>query len=252
MTPQPMLKEQVAVVTGGSRGIGRAIVLMLAREGCDVAFNYQNSQAQAQDLEKQAQEFGVKCRGTRVDIRDFAAVKAWIEGIKQEFGRLDILINNAGIVVDKALMMMSQEDWDQVIDTNLNGTFHATRACIVGFLKQKKGRIVNISSISGVVGLARQTNYSAAKGGMNAFTKSLAKEVAPYGILVNAVAPGYIETDILSGLSEKQREDILASIPLGRIGQVEDVVSCVKFLLSEKSDYMTGQIIQVDGGLAIH
>ena len=148
-------------------------------------------------------------------------------------------------------MLMSEEDWDQVIETNLNGVFHASRACIVTFLKQKKGDIVNISSVSGLIGLPRQTNYSATKGGINAFTKALAKEVAAYGVRVNAVAPGFIETDIISQFNETQREQILKMIPLGRMGQVEDVANCVKFLLSQEAAYMIGQIIQVDGGLAI-
>jgi 3-oxoacyl-[acyl-carrier protein] reductase len=164
---------------------------------------------------------------------------------------LDILINNAGIIRDKALMMMTEEDWQTVIQTNLTGMFNASRACIVSFLKQKQGDIINISSVSGITGLARQTNYSASKGGMNAFTKALAKETAAYGVRVNAVAPGFIETDILSGLSEEQKNDIIRRIPLGRVGSPEDVAQGVKFLLSPEAAYMTGQILVVDGGLAI-
>lgn len=245
------LKNKVAIVTGGSRGIGRAIVLMLAKEGCHVAFSYNKSKDQASAVEKEVQQLGVKCAAKGVDVRDYAAVKKWIDEVKEEFGQIDILINNAGIIIDKALMMMSEQDWNDVIETNLNGMFHAARSCIVTFLKQKSGNIVNISSVSGLMGLPRQTNYSAAKGGMNAFTKALAKETAAYGVRVNAVAPGFIETDILAGFNEAQREQILKTIPLGRMGQVEDVANCVKFLLSEQAAYMTGQIIQVDGGLAI-
>jgi 3-oxoacyl-[acyl-carrier protein] reductase len=245
------LKNKVALVTGGSRGIGRAIVLMLAQQGCNVAFSYNKNKDAASALEKEAQKLGVKCKASAVDVRDFAAVKTWVDKTREEFGQLDILINNAGIIIDKALMLMSEEDWDQVIETNLNGVFHAARACIVTFLKQKSGDIINISSVSGVIGLPRQTNYSATKGGINAFTKALAKEVAAYGVRVNAVAPGFIETDILSNFTEVQREQIMNMIPLGRIGQVEDVANCVKFLLSDGAAYMTGQIIQVDGGLAI-
>jgi len=245
------LKNNVALVTGASRGIGRAIVLMLAQEGCHVAFSYKSRKDAAQDLVREAQKKGVKARASCVDVKDFAAVKAWVEKAKEEFGRLDILVNNAGIIIDKALMMMSPEDWQEVLDTNLTGMFNASRACIVTFLKQRSGNIVNISSVSGVVGLPRQTNYSASKGGVNAFTKSLAKEVAGYGVRVNAVAPGFIETDILSGLTREQRDKIIQAVPLTRIGSVEDVAHAVRFLLSPAAEYIVGQIIQVDGGLGI-
>ena len=245
------LKGNVAIVTGGARGIGRAITLMLAEEGADVAFNYCRNTEAAESLEKKILAHGVKCDKACVDIKDFAAVKQWIDSVRERLGGIDILVNNAGIVQDKALMLMTPEDWQVVIDTNLTGMFNATRACIVTFLKQKSGNIVQVSSVSGVVGLPRQTNYCASKGGVNAFTKSLAKEVAAYGIRVNAVAPGYIETDILSHLSGDQIEAIRSSIPLGRLGRAEDVASCVRFLVSEAAQYITGQIIQMDGGLAI-
>jgi len=245
-------QKQVAVVTGGSRGIGRAIVLKLAGLGYDVAFNYAKSQDAAKVLEKEVKAKGVQCKASCVDIKDFQSVKNWIDETKEVFGQIDVIVNNAGIIVDKALMLMTQEDWNVVIETNLNGMFNATRACIVAFLKQKKGDVINISSVSGLVGLPRQTNYSATKGGMNAFTKSLAREVAAYGVRVNAIAPGFIETDILSGLTDEQREQLINKIPLGRIGAVEDVANCVKFLLGKNAQYITGQIIQIDGGLAIH
>lgn len=245
------LKGKVAIVTGGSRGIGRAIALMFAREGADVAFNYHHQAGAAEFLEQDILALGVKCDKACIDIRDFASVKDWIAGVKERLGGIDILVNNAGIVQDKALMLMTPEDWLAVIDTNLTGMFNVARACIVTFLKQKSGQVILVSSVSGVVGLPRQTNYSASKGGVNAFTKSLAKEVAAYGVRVNAVAPGYIETDILSTLSDQQRDAILKNIPLGRFGCPEDVASCVKFLVSEAAQYITGQIIQMDGGLAI-
>ncbi len=246
-----LLDNKIAVVTGGARGIGRAIVLMLAQEGCHVAFNFQKNQDAAAALEKEAQVFGVKCVASCVDIKDFDAVKAWIEKTKEEFGGLNILVNNAGIVRDKALMMMTPEDWHEVQETNLDGMFYAARSWIVTFLKQKSGDIVNISSVSGITGLPRQVNYSASKGAMNAFTKALAKEVSPYGVRVNAVAPGLIKTDITDNMNEKHKEDILNTIPLGRMGTPEDVANCVKFLLSPSAAYITGQVLTVDGGLTM-
>ncbi|MFH1359826.1 MAG: 3-oxoacyl-[acyl-carrier-protein] reductase [Candidatus Omnitrophota bacterium] len=245
------LQGKVALVTGGSRGIGKAIVLMLAHQGCDVAFSFQKSKDAALVLEKEIKSCGVRGKASCVDVTDFDQVKIWIEETKNKFGQLDILINNAGILADKALMMMEQKDWQSVIDTNLNGLFNVTRSCIVTFLKQKSGQVINISSVSGIVGLPRQTNYSASKGGMIAFTKALAKEVAGYGIQVNAIAPGFIETDMLKGLTQEQKTKILESIPLARIGAPEDVANCVKFLLSQQAKYITGQVVQVDGGLAI-
>ena len=245
------LKGKVAIVTGGSRGIGRAIVSMLAQQGCHVAFNYHSQDEKAKGLEAEMRKLKVKCMASKINIKDFEKVRKWIEETKESLGRLDILINNAGIVVDKALMLMSKEDWQDVLDVNLTGVFNATRACIVTFLKQKSGDVVNISSVSGMMGLPRQVNYSASKGGLNAFTKALAKEVASYGIRVNAVAPGYVDTEILSGLSEEQKTKILQVIPLGRLGQSEEIARCVKFLLSEEAQYITGQVIKVDGGLAM-
>lgn len=246
-----LLENKAAIVTGGSRGIGRAIVLMLAREGCDVAFSFQQNETAAQALVSEVHALGVKVSASKVDIRDSASVKTWVAKVKEEFGRLDILVNNAGIVRDKALMMMSDEDWQEVRATNLDGMFYATRACIVTFLKQRRGDIVNISSVSGLTGLPRQVNYSASKGGINAFTKALAKEVSPYGIRVNAVAPGLIKTDITDAMDEKYKENILQTIPLGRMGAAAEVADCVKFLLSPAAAYITGQVITVDGGLTM-
>jgi 3-oxoacyl-[acyl-carrier protein] reductase len=242
------LRGKTAIVTGGSRGIGRAIVKMLAENGCHVAFNYLQSDQAAQELLTEVKRMGVKCSAKKVDIQDFEKVKVWIEEVKEAFGRLDILINNAGIIRDAALMLMSEEDWDAVLDTNLKGIFNASRNCIVTFLKQKSGCVINISSINADFGLARQINYSASKGGMNSFTKALAREVAGYGIRVNAVSPGLIETEIIQDVKDKYKDEILQRIPLGRIGQVADVANCVKFLLSKEASYITGQIIRVDGG----
>lgn len=245
------MKDKVAIVTGGTRGIGRAVVLSLAKQGVHVAFNYASSKEAAETLVKEVEALGVKAKADCVDIKDFAAVKAWIDDVKKEFSQLDILVNNAGIIADKPLVMMSEDNWNAVIDTNLNGMFNAARASIFSFMKQKSGKIINISSVSGVIGLPGQTNYSASKGGMNAFTKALAKEVAAHGITVNAIAPGFIETEILEKFSDEDRQKILDLIPVKRIGSVEDVAHCVDYLLSEAADYITGQILVVDGGLAM-
>jgi 3-oxoacyl-[acyl-carrier protein] reductase len=194
---------------------------------------------------------GRRALPVQLDVRDFEGAKTLVEEVKKEFGRLDILVNNAGITRDKSLMMMGHEDWSEVIDTNLTGTFNTTRACIITFLKQKSGNIVNISSVSGVHPLAGQVNYAAAKAGVIGFTKSLAKEVAPYNIRVNAIAPGFISTEMTAELGEKARDKFLKMIPLQRFGTPDEVAKVVLFLLSDLSQYITGQTIQLDGGLGI-
>ena len=239
-----------AIISGGTRGIGRAIVLELAREGANVSFNYVKSEKEALELVKELEKFKVKAKAFCVDIKDFDAVSEWVRKTKEEFGGLDILVNNAGITNDKALMFMEKQDWQNVLDTNLTGVFNLTRAAITGFLKQKSGRIVNISSVSGVVGVPRQTNYAAAKAGIIGFTKSLAKEVAAYNIRVNAVAPGFIETDMVKNLKEDYKNQMLKDIPMGRFGMPEDVAKVVIFLLSDSASYITGQAIIIDGGMA--
>lgn len=244
-----LFKDKVAIVTGGARGIGRAIVLMLAQEGANVVFTYLKSVKEAEDLSKEVTKLGRASLALQIDVRDFEKSKELVEKTKQTFGSLDILVNNAGIISDKALMLMTKEDWQEVIDTNLSGTFNVTHSAIVTFLKQKSGNILNITSVSGISGMARQTNYAAAKAGIIGFTKSLAKEVASYNIRVNAVAPGFIETDMLSNLKEEYKHELKKEIPLGRFGRVEDVAGVVKFLLSEAANFITGQTIVVDGGL---
>jgi 3-oxoacyl-[acyl-carrier protein] reductase len=245
------LKDKVAIVTGGTRGIGRAIVLELAREGVDVAFTYLKSTQEAQDLSQEVENVGRRCLALQIDVRDFKKAKELVEKTREYFGRLDILVNNAGITKDKALMLMTEEDWQEVIDTNLSGTFNVTRSAIVTFLKQKSGNIINITSVSGISGMNRQTNYAASKAGIIGFTKSLAKEVASYNIRVNAVAPGFIETDMIKGLKEEYKNELVKKIPLGRFGKVSDVAAAVKFLLSDAANFITGQTIVVDGGLFI-
>jgi 3-oxoacyl-[acyl-carrier protein] reductase len=245
------LTDKVAIVTGGTRGIGRSIVLALCREGADCAFTYTANTALADSLAKEIQEIGRRALPLQLDVRDFDGAKGLVEKVKEDFGRLDILVNNAGITRDKSLMMMSREDWASVIDTDLTGVFNTTRACIVTFLKQKSGHVVNISSASGIHPLPGQVNYAAAKAGVIGFTRSLAKEVAPYNVRVNAVAPGFIQTDMTSGFPEKYRDRLLESIPVGRFGTSDEVAGVVLFLVSEESKYITGEVIQIDGGLGI-
>ncbi|MCM8781247.1 MAG: 3-oxoacyl-[acyl-carrier-protein] reductase [Candidatus Omnitrophica bacterium] len=246
-----MLKSKVAIISGATRGIGRAIALELGREGANIAFNYLKSKSEALDLEKEIKAIGVESKASQIDISDFDAVSEWVKKTKELFGGLDILINNAGIINDKALMFMEKEDWLKVINTNLNGVFNLTHAAIIGFMKQKSGNIVNITSVSGITGMAKQTNYAASKAGIIGFTKSLAKEVAAYNIRVNAVAPGFIETDMLDNLKEAYKKELLKNIPLARFGSPEDVAKVVKFLVSDAASYITGQTIIIDGGLSI-
>src|SRR5574337_592784 len=244
-----MFQDKVAIVTGATRGIGRAIVLMLVQEGARVVFTYLKSTPEAESLMHETEQLGSKALGLPIDVRDFQKAKELVDTAKATFNGLDILINNSGIVRDKALMMMSQDELHDVIDTKLNGAFNFTLRAIVNMLKQKSGNIINITSISGIIGLARQTNYASSKAGLIGFTKSLAREVSAYGIRVNAVAPGFIETEMLADLKDDYRAKMIEAIPLGRFGQAQDVANAVKFLLSDAANYITGQTIVVDGGL---
>lgn len=246
-----MLKDKVAIVTGGTRGIGREIVINLAKKGIKVSFNYVNSEEVAKELVKEIEGFGGNAVCYRADVRDYSKVKEMVDNTKETFGSIDILVNNAGITRDKPLLLMESDDWKDVIDTNLTGVFNCTKAVVMHLMKQKKGDIINITSVSGMVGLARQTNYSASKAGMIGFTKALAKELCSYNIRVNAVAPGGIETEMIEALNEKYRKDMQKSIPMGRFGTSEEVAEVVSFLLSDSAKYITGHIIPVDGGLAI-
>ncbi|HPM43112.1 MAG TPA: 3-oxoacyl-[acyl-carrier-protein] reductase [Candidatus Omnitrophota bacterium] len=243
------LKGKTAIVTGGSRGIGRAIVLDLVASGASVLFTYLKSAEAASRLEEEMKRAGGEARAFRADSKDYADAKKTVDEAVKTFGGVDILVNNAGVVKDKALMFMEPSEWQEVIETNLTGYFNMARSCIVSMMKQKSGNIINISSVAGVVGTARQANYSSAKAGILGLTKSLAKEVGPYNIRVNAVAPGYIETDMTKDL--KGRDKLEGMIPSGRFGRPEDVARAVTFLAGDSSSYITGQVIKVDGGLAI-
>jgi len=246
-----MLKNKVCIISGASRGIGRAIALELAREGCSISFSFRQKNTEAHELEKELISIGVKAKAFQVDIADSQAVDSWVFKTKELFGGLDIIVNNAGITRDKALMGMEKKDWQEVIDTNLTGTYNLCRAAIIGLLKQKSGAIINISSVSGVIGLPRQVNYSASKAGVIGFTKALAKEVGPYNIRVNAIAAGFIDTDMTKELKEPLKNKMLENIPLARFGRPEEVAKVVKFLAGEESNYITGEVIVIDGGLSM-
>ena len=242
---------KVALVTGASRGIGRAIALALAAEGADVAVNYAGSEAAAKEVAAEIEAMGRKALVIQADIASTEASTAMVDAVVKEFGRVDVLVNNAGITRDGLLMRMKEEDWDAVITTNLKGVFNCTKAAIKYMMKQKSGNIVNISSIVGVMGNAGQANYCAAKAGVIGFTKATAKEVAARGIRVNAIAPGFIKTDMTSVLSEKVVEAMLAGIPLNRLGETEDIAKAVLFLASSDANYITGQTLHVDGGMVM-
>ena len=242
---------KTAVVTGGSRGIGRAICLELARLGANIVLCYAGNEASANDTVKACEEHGAKAIALRCNVADAQDVKALMDAAMAQFGRIDVLVNNAGITRDGLLMMMKEDDFDAVVDTNLKGAFLCTKAVSRIMMKQRYGRIVNLSSVVGLHGNAGQVNYAASKAGVIGLTKSVAKELATRGITVNAVAPGFIDTDMTAALPEAARTSLLTTIPANRLGAAEEVAKAVAFLASEEAAYVTGQVLAVDGGMSM-
>lgn len=244
-------KDKVAIVTGGTRGIGKAIVLELAKNGCSVAFNYNKSTQAAEELCKEIGALGVESASFQVDAANFEDVKNMVKDVKDKFGKIDFLVNNAGITRDKLLAMMGEQDWDDVIDTNLKSAYSFSKNVITTMMRQKNGSILNITSISGVSGTAGQVNYSASKAGLIGLTKALAKEVGKINITVNAIACGFIETDMTAVLPDEYKKKMTELVPARRFGTVEDVAKSAAFLFSDSAKYITGHVLHVDGGLAM-
>jgi 3-oxoacyl-[acyl-carrier protein] reductase len=243
-----LLEGEVVLVTGGSRGIGKAIVLELASAGADVAFTYRQQTVKAQELMERVQGLGRRCLAIQADVTDFAAAQQVVEQVIVTFGRLDSLVNNAGIHQNEVIWAMSETQWDEVLAVNLKGVFNYIRAVAPAFRSRGAGKIVNIASIHGLRGRAAGPNYSAAKAGVIGLTKSVARDLGPYGVNVNAVAPGIIDTDLVRALPEEVRARFVAEIVLGRMGQPEDVAYLVAFLCSDRARHITGEVIKVDGG----
>lgn len=243
------LNGKTALVTGASRGIGRAIALRLAEDGANVAVIYAGSADKAEAAVNEITALGVNAKAYRCNVADSAAVNETVKAVTNDLGKIDILVNNAGITRDGLMLRMKDEDFDAVLDTNLKGAFNMIRACYSGFIRKKSGRIINISSVSGIMGNAGQANYSASKAGVIGLTKSVARELASRGITCNAVAPGFIQTDMTENLGDNN--PLLNSIPLGRMGKPEDIAAAVAFLASDSAAYITGEVLKVDGGLAI-
>ncbi len=240
-----------ALVTGASRGIGHAIALQLADDGYDIGFCYRQNVEAAREVERTIHKLGQRVFHQPCNVADFTAVQAFVTTCQENLGDLEVLVNCAGIVRDNPLLLMKEEDWNAVLETNLNSVFYFCRSVIFDFMKRKRGIIVNISSVAGVYGSATQSNYSAAKAGIIGFSKALAKELAPYNIRVNVVAPGYIVTDMTANLDEKIKKKALDAIPVRKFGEPHDVANLVSFLVSDRAQYIIGQTVQVDGGIAI-
>ena len=246
-----MLEGRIAVVTGASRGIGKAIALELASKGATVIINYNGSKERAELVQKEIEEKGGVAKAVQCNVADFAECENFIKEVIDEYGKIDILVNNAGITKDGLIMKMSEADFDDVINTNLKGTFNTIRFASRQMMKQRKGRIVNMTSVVGISGNAGQANYASSKAGVIGLTKSMAKELASRGVTVNAVAPGFIETEMTDVLSDEVKEATRKMIPLGKYGKPENIAKAVVFLVSDDAEYITGQVVQVDGGMAI-
>ena len=241
--------EKCALITGATRGIGKQIAITLAKQGYNIALNYRKENEELENTKKEIEEIGVQVLAVKGDVANFEDCENFVKQVIERFGQIDVLVNNAGITKDMLLMRMKKEDFEQVIDTNLVGTFNVTKNVVPYMMKARSGRIINISSVVGISGNAGQTNYSASKAGIIGFTKSLAKEIASRNIFVHAVAPGFIETNMTDVLKDDVKQEIAKNIPLKRMGTAQDVANVVKFLASDDSSYITGQVINVDGGM---
>ena len=246
-----MLKNKIALITGAGRGIGRAIAIALAKEGAEVVINYNGSEERAKEVKQTIEENGGKASIYKCNVSDFATCEAMIKDIVKEYGHLDILVNNAGITKDGLIMKMKEEDFDSVLNVNLKGTFNTIRHSARQMLKQRSGKIINISSVSGILGNVGQANYAASKAGVIGLTKTMARELGSRGITVNAIAPGFVDTEMTEVLSEEIRENACKQIILGRFGKPEDIANTAVFLASDKAAYITGQVISVDGGMCM-
>lgn len=244
-------ERRVALVTGGGRGIGRAVALRLAQEGSNVAISYRSNDASAAEAAEEVRAAGVECETFKGDVASAEDVAALFEGVVEAFGRVDILVNNAGLTRDNLMMRMKEEEFDEVIGTNLKGTYLCTKAALRPMIRARWGRIINISSVVGIVGNAGQANYAASKAGIIGFTKSVAREVAQRGITANVVAPGYVETELTGTLPEKVKDQIRSQVPAGRFGETGEVAEVVAFLAGEGAGYVTGQTLAVDGGMTM-
>ena len=244
-----MGENKIALITGATRGIGKQIAITLAENGFDIALNYRKENEDLENTKKEIEKIGRKCVAVKGDVSSYEDCENFVKEVIAQYGKIDVLVNNAGITKDNLLMRMKKEDFEDVLNVNLVGTFNVTKNVIPYMMKERNGRIINISSVVGIAGNAGQTNYSASKAGIIGFTKSLAKEVASRNILVNAVAPGFIETNMTDVLKDEIKENIAKNIPLKRMGNAKDVANLVNFLASNESSYITGQVINVDGGM---